>query len=221
MEAAFWHQRWESNEIGFNQKQPNALMCRYFSLLNLSEGSRIFVPLCGKSIDMLWLAAQGYEVVGVELSSIACDAFFKENQIPVEATSSTKFIIYKSEKITVFSGDLFNLTKEMLGRVDGVFDRAALVALPADLLRKYVSFLSHLLEPEVPIFLIAGTYDQQETDGPPFSVDENEVGALYGGQFTIKKLHSYLEESLPAHLHKKGLTKYQVDVYHLLLADHK
>ena len=84
MQNEFWHQKWESNQIGFNQEQPNELLIQYFATLNLKAGDRVLAPLCGKSIDMLWLASQGVDVIGVELSSIACEAFFSENNIPVK-----------------------------------------------------------------------------------------------------------------------------------------
>lgn len=215
MEKAFWHQRWEFNEIGFNQAQPNELLTQYFSMLNLKQGSRVFVPLCGKSIDMLWLANQGYEVVGVELSTIACDAFFKENKISVEVRQVGKFTVYQSERITLFAGDIFDLNKQLLGAIDAVFDRAALIALPHDLRQRYVAFTGSLLEPVTPIFLISGTYNQNEMVGPPFSVDENEVMALYGDHFNVKQIHNQLAGSIPAHLRAKGLTKASVEVYYL------
>ena len=215
MEKEFWHQRWESNEIGFNQVQPNELLTQYFSMLNLKKGSRVFVPLCGKSIDMLWLANQGYDIVGVELSSIACDAFFKENKISVEVRQVGKFTVYQSERITLLAGDIFDLNKQLLGKIDAVFDRAALIALPAELRQHYAALTLSLLEPGTPIFLISGTYNQNEMLGPPFSVDENEVMALYGDHFNVKQIHNQLAESISPHLREKGLTKASVEAYYL------
>ena len=98
MKEEYWHQRWQSNEIGFNQSQPNELLRRFFNVLNLKPGNRVFVPLCGKSVDMLWLASQGYEVVGVELTSIACEAFFNENIIPVNVTTTDNCTVFQSKR---------------------------------------------------------------------------------------------------------------------------
>ena len=215
MEKAFWQQKWESNEIGFNQQQPNELLLRYFRTLNLRQQSRVFVPLCGKSIDMLWLVNQGYKVIGVELSQIACDAFFNENKIPVEITQSDKFTVYQSERLTLLSGDLFDLNKETLGKVDAVFDRAALIALPAELRQRYATFLMNLIEPGTPMLLITNTYDQNEMNGPPFSVDERDVFSLYGDRFNIKQLYNQPAESIPPHLRAKGLTNVSEEVYYL------
>ena len=114
MNKEYWHQKWQSQDIGFNQVQPNKLMMRYFSLLKLTLGSRIFVPLCGKSIDMLWLANQGYRVVGVECSPLACDTFFKENKIPVTKRPMEDFILYSSDDITIFCGDFIRLIEQFL-----------------------------------------------------------------------------------------------------------
>jgi thiopurine S-methyltransferase len=215
MKKEFWYHRWQSNQIGFNQSQPNPLLLQYFAVLKLKPGNRVFVPLCGKSIDMLWLASQGYDVVGVELSSIACDAFFNEHSIPVEVIQSDTFTVYLSEKITLLSGDFFDLNKERLGKVDAIFDRAALIALPAELRQRYATILTDLVEPGTPMLLIASTYDQSEMQGPPFSVDENEVMALYGDRFNIKQLYNQPVESIPPHLQEKGLSASSSEVYYL------
>lgn len=218
MQKEFWQQKWESNQIGFNQDSPNALLIQYIGSLSLKSGDRVFVPLCGKSIDMLWLLSQGFEVVGVELSSIACDAFFSENNIRVNAIRTGNFVVYRSKGITIFCGDFFNLTKEILGKVDAVFDRAALIALPPDLQQRYVNFIISLLEPNTPVLLIAGTYNQNEMSGPPFSIDEYRVKELYGEHFSIKLLCNRTAEEIPAHLKARGLTHASEQVYSLTLS---
>lgn len=215
MRKEFWHQRWQFNQIEFNQVKPNPLLLQYFVSLNLKPGNRVFVPLCGKSIDMLWFASQGYDVVGVELSSIACDAFFKEHLIPVEVFQSDTFTVYQSEKITLLSGDFFDLNKERLGNVDAIYDRAALIALPAELRKRYATFLMKLVDTGTPMLLIAGKYNQNEMEGPPFSVDENEVKALYGDRFNIQQLYNQPVESIPSHLQARGLSASSSEVYYL------
>lgn len=215
MKKEFWQQRWQSNQIGFNQLQPNPLLIEYFATLGLKPGARIFVPLCGKSIDMLWFASQGYEVLGVELSSIACAAFFNEHSIPVTITHSDTFTIYHNEKITLLSGDFFDLNKQMLDTVDAVYDRAALIALPQELRQRYATCLINLIHPRIPMLLIANTYDQNIMDGPPFSVDENQVATLYGAHFNIQLLYHQIAETIPDHLRVKGLTGISEEVYYL------
>lgn len=215
MQNEFWHEKWQSNQIGFNQSKPNQLLLQYFDTLNLRLGNRVFVPLCGQSIDMLWLVNQGYEVLGVELSPIACAAFFNEHSISVEILQQDRFTLYKSKKISLICGDIFDLTKIMLGKVDAVYDKAALIALPDELRQRYATFLMGLITHGTPMLLIAYTYDQKEMDGPPFSVDENELVALYGACFNIKLLHHQTAKSIPAHLREKGLTAASEEVYYL------
>lgn len=216
MDKEFWHQKWQSNEIGFNQPQPNRLMQRYFATLNLKSGDRVFVPLCGKSIDMLWLAGQGYKVIGIELSAVACIAFFKENKISVKITQSGEFVVYTSDVITLISGDFFKLDQSLLGKIDAVYDRAALIALPGELRRLYAAHLTKLIGTETNVLLITTTYDQTEMQGPPFSVDEKEVNALFSQNFNIKQLYGKPFSEIPVHLSAKGLLQATEQVYSLV-----
>ncbi|AHE66913.1 thiopurine S-methyltransferase [Legionella oakridgensis] len=213
MKAEYWQQKWQSNEIGFNQAEPNQLMQRYFSCLNLESHARIFVPLCGKSIDMLWLSAQGYEVIGVELSQLACDAFFKENNKVASVFELSAFTVFQKEPITLFAGDFFQLSKKQIGQLDAVYDRAALIALPTELRKRYVAYLLTLLDKNTQVFLIVTSYDQRDMEGPPFSVDEQEVKALYGEHFNIKQLYKKIIKVIPDHLHAKGLKSAIEQVY--------
>lgn len=215
MEQEFWHQMWQSNEIGFNQSQPNQLMQRYFLSLNLKPGDRVLVPLCGKSIDMLWLAGQGYKVIGIELSQQACKAFFQENKIATKVTETGDFVVYSSDEITLFAGDFFKLDKNTLGPVDAVYDRAALIALPSELRQEYSAHLGQLVDRETKIFLITTSYNQIEMQGPPFSVDENEVNMLFSADFNIKQLYSKPLSDIPAHLHERGLLQASEHAYYL------
>jgi len=215
MKDAYWQSKWESDEIGFNQLQPNQLLQRYFNIVNLKTGDRIFVPLCGKSIDMIWLANQGYHVVGVELSTIACDAFYQEHNIPVDMMRTGDFMVYKSDQITLFAGDFFKLTKAMLGKIDAVYDRAALIALPHELRMRYVAYLLKLINRNTVIFLITTAYDQNEMKGPPFSVDEDEVAKLYSGRFNVKQVYNKQLQVIPQHLQAKGLVQANEHAYYL------
>lgn len=215
MDKEYWHRKWQSKDIGFNQMQPNKLMQRYFSSLKPTSGCRVFVPLCGQSIDMLWLAGQGYQVIGVELSQVACGAFFKENKIQVNITEINGFTLYRSGKISIFSGDFFKLNQAMLDKIDVVYDRAALIALPRDARKSYSEHLIELIDPATAMFLITTVYNQNEMQGPPFSVDENEVKALYSAHFNIHQLYSKQSE-MPAHLQAKGLLQATEQVYTLV-----
>lgn len=216
MEKQYWQQRWEGNEIGFNQSQPNALMQRYFPKLDLKPGDCVFVPLCGKSIDMIWLAGQGYQVIGVELSEQACKAFFHENKIRFKITEMNDFTVYKSDQITLFSGDFFKLDENQLEKIDAVYDRAALIALPQELRKLYSEQLAKLLETGTKILLITTSYDQREMQAPPFSVNEIEVNELFKNNFDVTQVYSKSLKDIPEHLKAKGLKHAIEQVYSLL-----
>ena len=215
MNTDFWHKKWQTNQIGFNQTKPNPLMQQYIKTLDLKPGNRIFVPLCGKSIDMLWLLEQGYEVIGVEVNESACQAFFEEQNIQATITDIGHFRVYSHDKITLFSGDFFQLTPELLGHVDAVYDRAALIALPSDLRQRYVAHLSELLTPQTRVLLITIAYDPDEMQGPPFSVDEQNVKELFHAKFHIQQRCSKPYANIPEHLQAKGLLQARDQVYEL------
>ncbi len=215
MHQEFWHDKWKTKDIKFDQPQPNQLLQKYSYKLDLKFTDRVFVPLCGKSVDMIWLIKQGYEVLGVELSPIACELFFHENNIPVNITETDNYTIFQGEKITLLSGDFFQLTKETLGKVDAVYDRAALIALPIDLRQLYTKHLANLLKPNTPILLITMLYNVNEMEGPPFSINEDEVKMLYGNNFHIQQLESKVMQSMPDHLKNKGVTQVSEPVYYL------
>ncbi len=216
MDKQYWQQRWEYNEIGFNQLQPNPLMQRYFHKLKLKPGDGVFVPLCGKSIDMIWLAGQGYKVVGVELSEQACKAFFNENKICFKVTEVNGFLAYSSDQITLFAGDFFKLNKTLLDKIDAVYDRAALIALPRELRKHYSEQLSKLLDPDSKVLLITTSYEQTEMQGPPFSVNEIEVNERFKNNFDITQVYSKEVKDIPEHLKVKGLKHAIEQVYSLV-----
>ncbi|WP_314886374.1 thiopurine S-methyltransferase [Psychrobacter immobilis] len=171
MNAEFWHSRWQEKRIGFNQSAVNPLLRRYFKQLNVPAGSRIFVPLCGKSIDMAWLAAQGYDVVGVELVETAVQEFFTEQNISptVHQHADNSAIKYyqgqlSGQTITLWVADIFALSSEDIGSVNAVYDKAALIALPADMRVQY-SAQMYQLSANAPQFIITLTYDQSKKSG--------------------------------------------------------
>jgi thiopurine S-methyltransferase len=215
MEKKYWFERWQNNEIGFNQQQPNPFLLQYLKALNLKPGSNILVPLCGKSIDMLWLVEQEYKVFGVELSLQACIDFYEENNLTFQKNTKKQFTVLTAENITLLSGDFFELNKEFIAPIDAVYDRAALVALPPETRSRYAAHISKLSENNTQILLITGSYNQAEMQGPPFSVDKDEVKMLYGQNFIIHELHSDQTKEIPQHLRAKGLTKSREWVFHL------
>ncbi|RAP38470.1 thiopurine S-methyltransferase [Legionella quinlivanii] len=214
MDKNYWEEKWQARDIGFNQQQPNKLMQRYFPSLNLAPGSRIFVPLCGQSVDMLWLSEQDYLVIGVEYSQMACDAFFEENKIPCRIVEVDNFTVYSSGTITLLSGDFFEIKPSVIGSIDAVYDRAALIALTAELRQAYARHLTELMRPETKMLLITTSYKQDEMRGPPFSVDEQEVTELYSACFDINQLYNKPFD-VPSHLQNRGLRQGAEQVYSL------
>lgn len=187
MEHAFWHQRWERSEIAFHEGAPNKLLLKHFSALALPQGSAVFLPLCGKTRDIHWLLSRGYKVVGAELNALAVEQLFAELNVTPAKSAEGTLTRYAAAGIDVLQGDIFDVTAEMLGRVDLIYDRAALVALPPDMRTRYAQHIVELCG-RTPQFLITFTYDQAVMPGPPFSVPDEEVARLYAGAYGIALL---------------------------------
>ena len=188
METEFWHQRWQENQTGFHLPDTNPHLQTCLPQLAIPAGSTVFVPLCGKSLDMIWLREQGYAVVGVEISPLAVTSFFRENRLQVEKTTAGDFTLYQSDGIRIYCGDYMQLAPRQLGEIRLVYDRAALIALPPRMRQDYVRQYVTLTDSNTPVLLITLEYPQEQMDGPPFSVSEEEVVSLYSGRHEIEKL---------------------------------
>jgi thiopurine S-methyltransferase len=189
MEAEFWQQRWKSNQIGFHEGQANALLVRYFPGLSLTPEARIFVPLCGKTRDIAWLRAGGCQVAGVELSELAVEQLFADLAVRPLKKKEGKLLRYSAPGIDIFVGDLFDLTAAALGRIDATYDRAALVALPATMRDRYTAHLVTITHGAAQL-LICLVYDQGAVQGPPFSIDDDEVRRQYAGRYRLERIAS-------------------------------
>lgn len=187
MDGSFWHSKWERNDIGFHESQANPLLTKHFKALSLVRGSRVFLPLCGKTLDIHWMLAAGYRVAGAELSSIAIDQLFVDLGMTPTIEKVGELHRYSARDIDIFVGDIFQLTGDVLGAVDAVYDRAALVALPADVRNRYCG---HLIEMTgtAPQLLICYQYDQSLQEGPPFSISDAEVYQKYGNAYYMTPL---------------------------------
>lgn len=194
MDANFWHKKWETNNIGFHQKHVHPLLIAHFDALALPKGKRVFVPLCGKTLDIGWLIGQGYQVAGVELNESAVKQLFAELGITPNIILSSTIKYYHARNIDIFVGDIFNLTPDMLGEVDAIFDRAALVALPEEIRARYAQHLMTITN-NAPQLLVSYDYDQALMKGPPFSVTQSEIEQHYGQTYQISCLSS-LDEVL-------------------------
>ncbi len=179
MNSEFWHERWREGRIGFHEGRVNNYLERHAD--SLAGRRRVLVPLCGKTEDLAFLAFCGHEVIGVELVENAARAFFTERSITPVVTQRGELTELSAPSITIFSGDIFATTAALLGPIDAVYDRAALIALPEDLRRRYVAHLRALLPARARVLLLTLEYDQTKMAGPPFSVLEPEVRSLYDG----------------------------------------
>jgi thiopurine S-methyltransferase len=184
MDASFWHQKWQRGEIAFHESEANPFLVEHFGKLNLPKDSRVFLPLCGKTYDFAWLLACGYRVVGAELSELAINELFKDLGLEPEISKVGALIRYSANNIDILVGNIFDVTTEYLGLVNAIYDRAALVALPADIREQYTSHLMNITD-TAPQLLITYEYNQQLIDGPPFSVNEDEVKHHYGAAYQL------------------------------------
>jgi len=175
MDPAFWKARWGEGRIGFHEGKPNSYLVRHHD--KLATYPRVLVPLCGKAEDLAYLAAHGHEVVGVELVEDAVKAFFAEHALEPQVAHLGAFVEYTAPQLRILVGDIFATTRDVLGPIDAIWDRAALVALPDDLRRRYVDHLRSLAPKRV--LIVTFEYEQSLMQGPPFSVEEAELRALY------------------------------------------
>lgn len=217
MQHEFWLERWKQNQIGFHKQEINPHLQHYWSRVSVSQGDRVFVPLCGKSNDMLWLLGMGYQVVGVELSPLAVESFFSDNDLKPTVRCNGDFLVSEVDGLQIFCGDFFTLQSADLGNINVVYDRASLVALPVDMRIKYVSSLSTLLSTNTQILLITLAYPQHEMQGPPFSVQGEEVDKLFSTWCDVELLASedVLEQEIA--FKERGLTSMTEQTYRLVV----
>lgn len=187
MEPEFWHKRWSTNQIGFHLPEVNPYLQRFWSQLGVEQGSRVLVPLCGKTLDLLWLAQQGYSVLGVELSEKAAADFFLEHQLEPSVSEEGAFKVFRAADIEIRCGDFFALSPEDVSDCTALYDRAALIALPGPMRERYAAHLQKIL-PQCVGLLITLDYSQDEMPGPPFSVGDDEVQRLLGEVWQLEVL---------------------------------
>lgn len=215
MDPEFWLQRWAEGRIGFHQAQVNALLEQHWPALGLAPGSTVLVPLAGKSRDMAWLAGQGHRVLGVELSDAACAAFFEENGLVSDADRHGPFLRRSAGGITLLAGDVFDLGDADLAAVDAAYDRAALIALPPALRRRYADQLYGRLPRGCQVLLVTLEYPPEEKQGPPFSVDGDEVAVLFARDWTIELLERRDILHREPGFRAEGVTALHTSAWHL------
>lgn len=208
MDAEFWHSRWAENRIGFHLSDVNPLLIKHWSALNAQRDDRVFVPMCGKSEDLVWLAQKHDHVIGVELSDIAVKAFFAENLYTPLVTGVGHQHLYQFDEISIYQGDYFTLN---IDPVDVVYDRAALIAMPEDMRQMYVEKLLSLVKSGGRILLVTLDYPQDELAGPPFSVPKADVEALFAGCKVTHLERDDADESHPRR--QRGLSRFAEEVW--------
>jgi len=213
MKAEFWKQRWEEGQIGFHQGETNPHLLSYWNAMDV-EGGTVLVPLCGKSLDMLWLAGQGHKVVGIELSEIAVRDFLSENKLQATESKQGTLKRFSTGDIDVLQGDFFDYKPDTM--ITAVFDRASLIAMPPEMRRQYADHLTQMLESGTPVLLVTMEYDQNEMDGPPFSVPETDVLSLYQQYFELQLLEEYDLLDEQPQFKAKGLTALKERAYKMV-----
>ena len=190
MNREYWLKRWDEGRTGWHQTEVEPALIKHFSSLG---PTRVFVPLCGKSLDLQWLASRGHEVVGVELSESGCEAFFHEHKIPVQVSTHGRFKTFHSDRITIFNGDFFDLGPRELSGIGAIYDRAALIAMPPESRVQYTTRMInivHACAQKVQFDFLQILFERtpHDTKGPPFSVSAAELQSLYGQYFDIEPL---------------------------------
>jgi thiopurine S-methyltransferase len=197
MDADFWLDLWARNHIPFHGRDVNPLLVAHLPALRLDRGARIFVPLCGKTRDIHWLLAQGFRVAGAELSPLAVTQLFDEIGVVPHISADGPLQRFSAPGLDIHAGDIFDLTATELGPVDAVYDRAALIALPADLRPRYAAHLARITG-RVPQLVLSFERPPDDPRGPPFTVDAAEMRGLYGGLHALTLLERVALDRDPA-----------------------
>jgi thiopurine S-methyltransferase len=211
----FWHERWRLGQIGFHQTAVDRQLARHWAQLQVSDGG-VFVPLCGKSLDLLWLRDLGLDVTGVELSAVAVESLCLEQGILARRSAVDAFDRFEVPGLRLFRGDLFDLNSAALGAVRAVYDRASLIAFAPDTRARYVDHLSVLTSPGTKTLLITVEYPQQQMNGPPFSASAADVEQLYGSRHTIQLLDRRDILAGEERLRSRGVTQLHENTFLLM-----
>ena len=212
---ADWLKFWENNETNWHGDKITQELVEYFELFELEPRDKVFVPLCGKSLDMLYIMNQSFSVVGVEISEIGVRQFFSENNLAYKITKVDDFDLYSTENLEIYCGDFFALTSKHLNNVKSVFDRKSLIALEPEVRQKYVKHLNDIISLGARILLVTLQYPQYQMSGPPFSVDKSEVESLFSMAFESQELRSFNDIENESKLTRAGVDYINNAAYYL------
>ena len=215
MEEAFWQARWAQGQIGFHLQEVNPYLQQHWPSLSIAPGSQVLVPLCGKSLDMAWLAGQGLRVLGVELAERAVEDFFAEQGLQPEVEQQGVLRLYRAAGVEIYCGDFFIVQAEHVAGCTALYDRAALIALPETMRARYVEHLAAILPGNCRGLLVSLEYAQEEMSGPPFSVSQAEIDARLSPYWQIELLarHDVLNENW--RFLQRGLSSLHESIYRL------
>jgi thiopurine S-methyltransferase len=188
LQPEFWQERWRAGQTGFHQSAVEPNLLNHWMGLNLPPESRVYVPLCGKSLDLIWLAQQAHRVIGVELSAVAVEGFYLENGVRARRRSTATFDEFEHKAIRILQGDIFAICAKDIGTFAAVYDRAALISWAPELRQRYANHMTALSLPGTITLLLALEYPQQQAAGPPFSVTAEDIYTLYGAHHEIEAL---------------------------------
>ncbi|AZG74722.1 thiopurine S-methyltransferase [Shewanella livingstonensis] len=188
MEPSFWHEKWQLQQIGFHQYQVNPFLVKYWSHIGLTENTQVFVPLCGKSLDMFYLAEQRHAVLGCELNILAVEQFFTDNDLSYQVSNIDDHAVFSTDQVTLYQGDIFTLPPSTTVSIGGFYDRAALIAWPEEMRQQYVKALAALIPANVSGLLITLDYPQETLKGPPFAVSPSWVESYLTPYFDVELL---------------------------------
>lgn len=216
MQREFWLERWRTQQIGFHQPEVNGWLKKYWPELGVPKDAGVFVPLCGKTLDLHWLAARGHSVFGVELAESAVRDFFREAGLPIRLDREPDLLRFSHDSITIFCGDVMELTVLHLRGVKAVYDRAALIALPPTMRPHYADHVQRIVPDGSRMLLLTLEYDQSRIEGPPHSVSEAEVRELYGGRCEVEVLCRRRARELPPSFAAAGVEEAEEVIYRLV-----
>lgn len=200
-----WHSYWTGKRPGFHEASVNVYLQQFLPRFDLQPQDGIFLPLCGKAHDIQWLAQQGLNVVGVELSEVAIKSFFEEWGISFDVSEENDFRVFRSHNITLYQGDYMNLKPEHLAHCKMVYDRASIVAIETFNRQSYVNQLLSIIPQKIPILMVTLEYDQNVMSGPPFSVPVEEIEGLFEPDYRLTRLITQEQINERERWREKGL----------------
>ncbi len=210
MEQPFWEERWRAGQIGFHLGAVNPHLVRHAARLLPAPG-RVFLPLCGKSLDLGWLAGQGHDVWGIEIVEQAAATYFAEQGVTPAAIRVGPASALRHGRVTIVVGDFLTLDPATLGRFPALFDRAALIAVARERRHAYVQRLHAFADDDARVLLV--TLDHDMSGGPPFSLPGDELASLAAGRFTLDKLDDVDALSAEPRFRDKGATRMREQIW--------